>query len=188
MTMTSIMHTAITRRDMLRAATIAGVSLAALSPLCTRTVAALAEEQPFEAGRIAFDLSKPEAQTYTVVGADGTEETFGVEPVAQSRSSDSQYLGNGSGTWRAFWYTGALNLSFYVTTENYQITSCYGAFAGGIGSSVAMEITSGPYLSWTAYQCIYNVYYQELAFGTRGQKVITGNIQGSYLVYTYATY
>lgn len=178
-----------TRRQFVQLAALAGLGLVTTGLIgFGATRHAFADEEQAESGEVAFDLSKREAQTFTVTNPDGSKDTFGIEPVQQTRSTDSQYLGDGSGTWKAFWYTGPVNLSFYITTENYQITSCYGAFAGGIGSSIAVEFTGGPYLSWSAYQCIYNVYYRELAFGTSAQKVIVGNIQGSYLVYTYCTY
>ena len=175
----------ISRRDLLGGVAKAGIGLFFLLP--SMSVGAEKANASERSGNFVFDLSIPGIHSHTIVHSDGVEETFGIEiPVpTPTRSSDIQNLGNGYGDFKAFWYTGLLNISFWIRVDGYAISYCYDKWAGTASTPVYSIIVDWTNLDWGSTWCRMATRYHDSGFGIYETKFIEGNINGTNLVYTY---
>lgn len=177
----------VSRRALFGCAAAAGLGLAC-APIANLfgSKKALADETGNDRfGQFTFDLTKPGVQSYTITREDGTEETFGIEVPQQTRASDVQNLGSGYGDFKAFWYTGLINISFMVRVDNYLISYCYDPWAGAAATPIYSIVIDWTNLDWGSTWCRMATAYHDSGFGINEIKYIDGAISGTQLVYTY---
>lgn len=71
----------------------------------------------------SFDLSQNCKQEETIILPNGEVGYLGIEPVSvETRAS----YPNASGQWHIYWYTGVINIGYYIDISNSKITNAYG--------------------------------------------------------------
>lgn len=98
---------------------------------------------------VDFDLTKNEKQEFTFVDDEGNEVTYGAEPVSENvLPSDNNHvilpmasypISSGKSTWHIYHYSGAINMSYYITISRSgstaKITNAYNLSVTLIGYS-----------------------------------------------------
>lgn len=128
---------------------------------------------------IAVDINSKNAQEITVSLPDGTEGALGLAPVNNppTLTRASYDLGNGSGTWKVYWYTAVLNTSYMVQINNYNIVRCYDNYSSGIG--VLIDSCT---LNWGSKWSTQTTRHHEPILQTSDTRFLKGNISESQLV------
>ena len=124
---------------------------------------------------ITFDLGKGENQEKQVVMSDGTIATVGITPADNQICPFANYnLGNGSGTWKVYWYTGVLNSEDWIDIKNYRIVWGYDYRSTAVGLNIYNQsLRYGN--SWSTYRCDFNGVFS-------GSRILHGDISGHELV------
>lgn len=89
---------------------------------------------------VDFDLSKSEKQEFTFINENGEEVVYGAEPVVVEDEVNlfgTQKIGMGKSTWKIYWYTGAVNMAYYIdvnrTSSSTKITKAYSLSVNLVG-------------------------------------------------------
>lgn len=178
---------AISRRLFFKQA-VAVASLGLVAPLALGSLPGTARADSTERTSVSFDLTKPGTQETTIVLPDGTESIFGVEvPEISTCDGYSESLGTGYGDFKTYWYTGLLNISYWIRVDNYAISYCYKPFAGGLEPPLLHVVVDWTDLDWGSYWCRMATHYHESGWGNEATKFIEGRINGTTITYSFWT-
>lgn len=175
----------LSRRGFAKAAALAGLGLlAAIYGATCSPARALAGASNIAS--VSFDLSVAGTQETTVLLSDGTETVFGIEvPSSKTRDGYSESLGNGYGDFKTYWYTGLLNIRFWIRVDNYAISYCYDSWAGVLDPGFASIVIDWTDLDWGSYWCRMATRYHGSALGYYETKFIEGRISGTTITYSF---
>jgi hypothetical protein len=128
---------------------------------------------------LTFSLEIPEKQEVVLTEPDGSTTIVGIEPVPTNSLMSTIALGNGTGAWKVYWYTAALNTSYQVQISNYNIIRCFDNYSSGVGIAID-ECT----LSWGSKWSQQTTRHHETVSGLNvsSTRFLNGNISGHSLV------
>lgn len=180
-----MIETTLSRRLFIRqAARFAGLGFATI--LGSAFLPTNAQATSAEFARLSFDLTQPGHHEAIVTLPDGTDTVFGIEiPSKMERDGYSESLGNGYGNFKTYWYTGLINIRFWIRVDNYAISYCYDPWAGAASSPVYSIVIDWTDLDWGSSWCRMATRYHDSGFGIYETKFIEGRIQGSTITYSF---
>lgn len=136
------------------------------------------EQHDGEVARFSLDI--PMRQEMTIAQPDGTVGVIGIEPMEPVPSKllrSNINLGNGTGTWKFYYYTAILNTSYRVQVNNYRITRCFDNYSSGIG-----VVVDSCTLKWGSTWSQQTTRHHEELFNASDTRFLNGNIEGHSLV------
>ncbi|SEP33207.1 hypothetical protein SAMN05518670_6582 [Paenibacillus sp. OK076] len=120
---------------------------------CVPAFASEAPDGTNENEKATFDLTQKVAQEQIVTTTDGETIVYGVEPVIDPNAVQplAEYE-NATGTWKIYWYSGALNGEYYIDiNSSSKITRAYDQwhlFTGYTVANSGLEYTSTTARGW----------------------------------------